>query len=171
MILLVTLVGCTINQNSIEKVDENSVDEIIGEWKTLCTNGASSSFQLTLNFRENGRMTFREEYFYGTNCIVQDTEWVSEYDYSTEGNNLSLSRYHVKMTAQHTDTVDLYNTSGDEWCGIDSWVLNIQKSVTGLDCDAYPTDSDEINTTFTISLGALEINGGDIFEDAEYIKQ
>lgn len=164
------LIGCTINQNSIDSKDEESVNVINGIWKTLCTNDTSSSYMLTLVFNQNGRVTFREEYFYGINCMNQDAEWVSEYDYSTDSDNLIFTLYHVKMTAQHADTVTDYNTSGNEWCGIDSWVLNVQKSVTGLDCGIFPTNSQNINTTFLINSNTLVIDGHDLFEDAEYIK-
>lgn len=171
LLIMLIMSGCVISKNSTYKSDGTENSSLIGSWKTTCQAGASESYLLTVTFRENKRATFREEYFYGTTCTTRDTEWISEFDFSEIDNQIGFSRYHVKMTAQHSDTVDSYNTSGNEWCGIGNWVLDVQKSVTGLDCDAYPTDSETFYTTFTINSDKLEIFGSDILEDAEYIKQ
>lgn len=178
LLFIFIFTSCVVQESSVSKSDKTNQNtdpeiysDLVGEWKTECINGSSSdSYQLTFSFNQDGTSSLKEEFFYGTDCATPDTVWTSFYDYVDNNGNTDFERTKVMMIAQHSDTVDNFNTLGSEWCGINDWVLDESRDVTGLDCEAFPTDSTPINTTYTIDGNTLEFFNYWLFENELYYK-
>lgn len=177
LLFIFILTSCVVQEKSVSKKDktnQNTDPEIystlVGVWKTNCIDGSTDSYQLTFSFNQDGSSSLKEEFFYGTGCAIPDTVWTSHYDYIDNNGSTDFERTKVTMIPQHSDTVDYFNTSGDEWCGINDWVIDESRDVTGLDCEAFPTDSNPISTTYTIDENALEFFNYWLFENELYYK-
>lgn len=180
LLLVLLLTSCLPKEKAVTKSDNSNsapnsnetvlYSELVGEWKTSCVNGSGESYQLTFTFNQDGTSSLKEEFFYGIDCITQDSVWTSYYDYVDNEGNTDFERTKVTILAQHSDTVDYFNTPGDEWCGISDWVINEIRDVTNFDCEAFPTDSTPISTTYTINGNTLEFFNYFLFENEEYYK-
>lgn len=158
---ILTLVSCNGSGGGGGSSSSNDNLNLVGTWLADCEDDSGESSQLEWVVTSSVA-TFRQSFYSDTGCSEGDKYEINDYNYSYETTATSfvgtLNSFEITLT--DSSTVSSENSSS--YCGYNDWVINVEKDVTGQDCDGLTENAgDSASADITQDENSMTLAGVD----------